>query len=266
MKASFWKYSGCGNDFVLMEMPEPLVNLEALALRLCDRKEGIGADGLILIEPSRKADFKVHFYNADGSLAEMCGNGLRSAVHFYLNKQKNGKTATVETKERIHQAKIDGDYVSVSMGEALEIDFSKEIFVDGDPISLSYLNTGVPHAVHFTKNILDYDLETIGKKVRNHEAFAPRGTNFNIATIAKEGIEIRTYERGVEGETLACGTGAAASAVAASLAYGLKAPIQVKVKSGNILTIDFKLSDGQPKDLMLSGLTRPVFYGEIHLN
>lgn len=263
----FCKYSGCGNDFILMDMPSASIDFSRLALRLCERKWGIGADGLILLEPSQKADFKVHFYNADGSIAEMCGNGLRSAVHYFLKKNGTSLFATVETKERILEAWLEKASVKVSMGEALNISLHREIECGPDLLSLASMNTGVPHAVLFTEDIHAFDLETIGRKVRTHHAFAPQGTNFNgVQIISNKEIEIRTYERGVEGETLSCGTGATAAAIAASLLYNIPPPINVRVKSGAFLTIDFELIDGKPTNLTMSGSCSRIFHGEIPLN
>jgi len=253
--ANFCKYSGCGNDFILMELPENQ-DLGKLALRLCERRLSIGADGLIFISPSEKAAFRVHFYNADGSEAEMCGNGLRSAVHFFL-KDRNA-SVTVETKERLLGAEKQGNMVLVAMGEVKNIEHLEVL-----NLKMMSLNTGVPHAVHFVKDLSSFDLEDLGRKVRYHEAFAPQGTNFNIVEPIPEGIAIRTYERGVEGETLACGTGATAAAIAYSLSTNTPPPIAVKVLSGNFLTIDFEQDLSR---VTMLGEAQEIFSGTIHLN
>lgn len=263
----FCKYSGCGNDFILVDMSKinQILDFSSLASRFCDRREGIGADGLILIEPSENADFKVKFYNADGSLAEMCGNGLRAAVHFFLNKIKIGSLVTVETHERILKASLQENIVTVTMGDVLDIDLFKKLKLDGQDLLLASMNTGVPHALLFVDEINAIDIECIGRKVRHHPEFFPNGTNFNAIQMTNEGLLIRTYERGVEGETLACGTGATAAAIASALLHNKIPPIKVKVLSGSYLFIDFQLINKKPHNVTMSGPCSEIFNGVISI-
>lgn len=259
----FSKYSGCGNDFIIIESKDyPNTDFSSLALRLCPRKTSIGADGLIVISPSNKADFKYTIYNADGSEAEMCGNGLRSSLHYFAKQAGKGKK-TVETHERILTGEVDENYVSVTMGEILDINLCRTIEIDHKQLSLVTMNTGVPHALLFVKDVKNYDVERIGRTVRYHAAFSPKGTNFNACEITKEGLSIRTYERGVEGETLACGTGATAAAAAANLLYAIPPPIQVRVHSGDFLKVDFQLKEKKPCNVTLSGPALEIFKGYI---
>lgn len=262
----FSKYSGCGNDFIIMEAPPTHEEIKKCVSTLCSRKLGIGADGLIVISPSRNEDFRVFFYNADGSHAEMCGNGARSAVHYYHQRHPEKKTYTFETAERILSAEIEECSVSIAMGEVVSLELKKEISLENATLSLVSMNTGVPHAVHFTQDIEQFAIDTIGRKVRHHPAFLPAGTNFNAVEITEDHLSIRTYERGVEGETLACGTGASAAAVAAALLYNVAPPVKVKVRSGDVLTIDFLVKAGKPIGLKLSGPCHEVFHGEVVLS
>ena len=256
----FSKYSGCGNDFILIDQSSFMdTDFSNMARRYCPRRHGIGADGLIVIAPSCKADFKFSIYNADGSEAEMCGNGLRSAVHYFL---KGSGDALVETKERILRGKAQQDEVLVEMGDVSEI-CEKNILIDGNLLSLTTLNTGVPHAVLFVENLDDFDVFGIGRLIRYHQDFSPHGTNFNACKITKEGLEVRTYERGVEDETLACGTGATAASIAAALRYNIPAPIKVTVRSRDFLTIDFQIQENKPKHVTMLGRCVEVFKGFI---
>lgn len=264
-KVAFAKYSGCGNDFIIMEAPPCPEDTGLLATALCSRKQGIGADGLIILSPAQKGDFRIAFFNADGSEAEMCGNGARSAVHYFHTKNPQQRFYTFETKERLLKAEVHESEVAISMGEVLAIELRKELFINRTKLPLVSMNTGVPHALLFTDDLEAIDMETMGKKVRYHSSFAPAGTNFSAVKMTKDQVLIRTYERGVEAETLACGTGATAAAIAAALLFNVAPPVKVKVRSGDTLTIDFSLAAGKPAGVKLSGPCHEVFRGEIAL-
>ncbi|CDR33499.1 diaminopimelate epimerase [Criblamydia sequanensis] len=265
---SFAKYSGAGNDFILIDNRSPHeLNWPLIAKQLCHRKEGIGADGLILLELSDRASFRLRFFNSDGSEAEMCGNGARTAVHFAASLGIQTKNFyTLQTKERILEARLKDQGIEISLGEVLDIQWHEEIELNGQPWRFAYLNTGVPHVVHFASDIESFPLLAIGSMIRHHEAFKPNGTNFNVVKLHHTHIEVRTFERGVEDETLACGTGVAASALAASVLHGLKSPIQVHVKSGDILEVNFTLHHKKPQKLTLLGPVKRLFDGVFTLS
>ena len=217
------RYSGAGNTFVLLDACSSL-DKEQIQ-QICSSQE---VDGLLQLLPSAVADARMRIFNRDGSEAEMCGNGLRCAV-FHLNLPH---TCHIETLAGIHSGERLGPDVSISLSQphGLKLHLSE---------NLHFLNTGVPHAILFTDDLEHLDVALIGKKIRESEIFAPAGTNVNFVKLEEQGLSIRTYERGVEAETLACGTGAAASALIASKLYFLPSPISVRVRSGEDLKIYF---------------------------
>lgn len=221
MQASvkFSKYQGAGNDFILIDHRAPFFSPH-LVPKLCHRKFGIGADGLILLELDPIADFRMRIFNSDGSEASSCGNGLRCLLRFIADLGFPRKVYKIATGERTVQGGFKGDKIWVQLGKALHL---KQLFIEG--YEVYSLDTGVPHVVLFSP---DADLKTLGPLLRHHELFQPEGTNVNIASMKEDGsIHVRTYERGVEGETLSCGTGAAAVGVVASQKYNCPNPIQI---------------------------------------
>ena len=263
-KIAFSKYSGCGNDFILIDnriksFPEdPL-----LYQKLCARNTGIGADGIIFVEKSTKADFRVRIFNSDGSEAEMCGNGMRCYGKFLHDLHIPGKKFRIEAKEREISIELLEDHVKIGMGKPCNFSWDLKLQVDNQPFILDYLDTGVPHAIHFVNDIHKFDLLSLGPKVRHHPHFQPKGTNFNVASVAGNQVWLRTYERGVENETLACGTGAAAVALAASKRYGIHSPISVHTRSGEKLEIGFNWNATEPAEVTATGPANFVFRGEI---
>lgn len=222
----FSKYQGAGNDFILIDDRALHFN-PTLVPQLCHRKFGIGADGVLLLQNDPHSDFRMRIFNSDGSEAESCGNGLRCLMLFIVDLGLPKKTYRIATGERVVQAGFEGDKISVQMGTALHL---KELCIDG--YTVHSLDTGVPHVVVFSPNT---DLKTIGPFLRRHPAFQPAGTNVNMAQVQSDGsVHIRTYERGVEGETLGCGTGAAAVGVIASQKYHLPNPIRICSAGGAI--------------------------------
>lgn len=266
----FFKYSGCGNDFILFDNRSqffPCHNPQLIS-KLCQRQTGIGADGVLLLEDSKKGDFKMRIFNADGYEAEMCGNGLRCLIKF-LNKMEIKKgPLKVETMHHVLQGDCEGNHhVSVEMVSPSQVKWDLKIPIENEEIVVHHLDTGVPHAVHFTNELEIIDLHQLGPKVRHHVHFQPKGANFNLVKVdeVQQKIWLRTYERGVEQETLACGTGAVAAAIAAFQIYNLSSPIHVHTRSGEILKISFKKVNGQISDIMLSGPVQFIYQGEIHL-
>lgn len=255
-KFSFSKYSGCGNDFILIDNRQRIFPYEdrSLIAKLTHRRLGIGADGIILLETSDSEDFAVRILNADGSEAEMCGNGIRCLGKFIKELNIDGNQFSIETLERVVSIEFNGENISVGMGSSKDEKWE----IDLDSMKIDYLNTGVPHAILFTDDLGSIDLTTLGPKVRHHKEFQPKGTNFNLAQLKEGQMWMRTFERGVEGETLACGTGATAVALAASRKYGLKSPVKVHTRSGEILEITF---DDQWSKIFLSGPAHLIFQG-----
>lgn len=248
---SFGKYQGAGNDFLLIDHRAPHFSPSLVPL-LCNRKYGVGADGVILLENDSQADFRMRIFNSDGSEAESCGNGLRCLLRFISDLGFPKQNYQIATHDRIVQAGFKGDQIWVQMGQALHLE---KHFLEGHEIYA--LNTGVPHAVLFSESA---DFLSLARKIRHHEVFQPSGTNVNIAWIGNDGkMYARTFERGVEGETLACGTGAAAVGYIASIYKGFSNPIQVCF-AGGVIEIEV-----EGNEITLIGDARSVFEGEIKI-
>jgi diaminopimelate epimerase len=226
---SFVKYHGAGNDFILID-DRALFFDSTQVPSLCHRKFGIGADGLILLQPHDVADFRMRIFNSDGSEAESCGNGLRCLMQFLLHLGLPKKSYRIATADRIVEASFVGEKISINMGKPLHV---KQLYMDRQEVH--FLDTGVPHTVLFVPDVHSVDLPKNGADLRYHAAFQPRGTNVNFAALQADGsIQVRTYERGLEGETLACGTGAVAVAFAAAKKYKLPNPIHICFPGGTL--------------------------------
>lgn len=264
----FSKYTGAGNDFVLIDNRKLFFpkNDHALISKLCKREFGIGADGLILLENSDTKNYKMCIFNSDGFEAEMCGNGIRCLFKFILACGEISPSFLIETKSGEIFLEQDGEDVKVTMQNPSDIRFDIDLAVNATRLKLHYLNTGVPHAVIFSDSIKDNDLKELAPKVRHHSAFSPKGTNVNFITILdKNKIAIRTYERGIEAETLACGTGAVASAIAAAYLSDVELPVYVKMKSGEELKINCTINENAITDVTMSGPATFVYTGEYNL-
>jgi diaminopimelate epimerase len=266
---AFEKMSGTGNDFVLIDNREiciPEGEQPGLAKQLCRRMFSVGADGLIFIEESKVADFKWNFYNADGSPAEMCGNGARCAARFAYQHGIAGKKMTLETLAGIVEAQIceGDDVVMVKMPPPHDFRLELSLSLDENEYPVTFVNTGVPQAVIFVDDI-DVPVKKWGRKVRFHKLFEPGGTNANFVKLLPDGkLKVRTYERGVEDETMACGTGAVAAALYAAMLKGMDSPIEVVTSGGGTLTILFDLKDGPvADDVFLKGPTRLILTGSL---
>ncbi|HPG30075.1 MAG TPA: diaminopimelate epimerase [bacterium] len=245
MKLEFQKFCGAGNDFIIIDnrnFKQTIKNRADFAVKYCRRGLSIGADGVIFIENSSISDFKMSLFQPDGSQAEMCGNGGRcSAKYAYLNGITN-KEMKFETPAGLIEAYIFDKSVSVKLTQPTGLKLNSSVKLDGLNLSFDYgfINTGVPHTVIIADNPENIDVKNLGNKIRFHKDFQPAGTNVNFIKFNEDNsISIRTYERGVEDETLACGTGSTASALIASLKKGLESPVSVKTKSGLILKIHF---------------------------
>jgi diaminopimelate epimerase len=266
-KIEFYKISGSGNDFIIMDNRLNIVDENGLSnfiAKVCRRKMAVGADGFILVEHSDKADFRWRFFNSDGSIAEMCGNGARCVARFaYLNGIA-GPNMSFETLAGIIEAQVIGDRVKVKMTDPTELKTDDIIDLKNGPLSISSINTGVPHVVIVKKQIDDVDIVEMGREIRFHERFSPAGTNVNFAChIIDNIIAIRTYERGVEDETLACGTGAVAGAIVMAHKMKLGPPISVLTKSGGYLNVFYKEEEGKYYDIYLEGDARIIYRAQL---
>lgn len=245
LKLSFYKMNGAGNDFVMLDNRTDTLKLSKDQIQLiCDRHRGVGGDGLLLVEPSNQGDFRMRYYNSDGSEAEMCGNGARCFARFVQKLGACDDTVTFQTPAGLIRAKINGPLVQINLSEPTGLRLKEKIKLQSGEIEVHSLNTGVPHAVLIVPNADDAFVQPIGAEIRYHPHFAPKGTNVNfVQLLSKNSLRVRTYERGVEGETLACGTGVTASALLVHALYQMHSPITVQVQGGDLLNVSFK-SDG----------------------
>jgi diaminopimelate epimerase len=258
MKCNFNKYQGTGNDFIIIDNRAAKFNPEdqKLVSRLCDRRFGIGADGLILITNNLSEDYEMKYFNSDGKLGTMCGNGGRCAADFSYKWGIAGKEQRFIASDGIHEAVVENELVRLSMNDVTETRI-----VNGN----YFINTGSPHYVLFVKDVRNLDVFTEGKKLRLAKDFAPGGTNVNFVEAGKEHIFVRTFERGVEDETLSCGTGVTASAIAAALTGHFDSnTIPIKTIGGD-LTVSFDILNEKIRNIWLSGPATFVFEGEIEL-
>jgi len=250
-----------GNDFVVIDERRKLCGMHygLLAKKICDRKFGVGADGMLVLGESKAADARMRIFNADGSEAEMCGNGARCTALFAARKN----TINLETKAGIIEAKVSSGNVKIRLTPPSGLKLDLPLEVGKRRIKVNFINTGVPHVVIFSEGLGKINIREIGKAIRNHKHFAPAGTNVNfIELIDDNSFKIRTYERGVEDETLACGTGSTASAIIFALKTASVGKINVHTKSGEILSVSFVREGKKFKDVWLEGKARIVFQGE----
>jgi len=269
MKIKFTKMHGAGNDFVLIDDRDGTVPWEDhfLMASLAGRRTGIGCEGVILVQHSDKADFRMRFLNPDGTEVEMCGNGSRCAAAFAHSIGASGKALTMETMCGLVDAELTDTGVCVWMPEPTKRSYGIELKIGEEVIRGDFINTGVPHFVIQVPNISTVDVRGLGRVLRLHPAFAPEGTNVDFVTFrAPNRMTMRTYERGVEAESGACGTGAVACVVVAVETAGFTLPTIVKTPSGYDLTIAGDWRHHKCTVLTLSGPVKFVFNGEIELN
>jgi diaminopimelate epimerase len=261
----FYKMSGSGNDFIIIDNRNLSLNvgdLPSFARKLCQRKISVGADGLFLIEPSEKVDFRWQFFNSDGSIAEMCGNGSRCVARFAYVKGIAGKKVSFETLAGIISAEVNGDIVKVKLTDPSPVQAGIKIEAAGRHFVLDSIDTGVPHVVAFVEDLETCAVVDCGRVIRRHEYFAPRGTNADFANVMeRHKIRVRTYERGVEDETLACGTGMVAAVLAAAQRGLVESPVDVLVQSGETLRIYFEQKNGRWQEIYLEGKVKMVYQG-----
>ena len=279
----FTKVVGTGNDFFIVDARRrrfPGVAWRALSRAVCDRRAGIGADGILVLEPSKAADARMRIFNADGSEAQMCGKGARCVARYIRDKRQKTKDrrqetrnghVTIETGAGQLAASVRGERVALTMTPPTGLRLREILPVDGRRFEAGVLNTGVPHVVVPVASLDRVDVVTLGRRIRQHRRFAPHGTNVNfIQSRGRNRVRIRTYERGVEGETRSCGTGIVASAIIASLRRSStpgRRRVEVRPRSGDRLAVSFAVARSrrriQVRDVVLEGAATRVFDGTI---
>jgi diaminopimelate epimerase len=261
-----------GNDFLVIERTQAasVKNLSVFAKNICDRKYAIGADGVLLLEKSKIADTRMRVFNADGSEAEMCGNGARcTALWVSRERGKTSSALAIQTRAGIIKAVVMGHDVRVNLTDPRGMRLDMPIKIAGRSLKVNFINTGVPHAVIFTEGLDGIRVAIFGRQIRHHAAFGTAGTNVDfIEVVDNKTIKVRTYERGVEDETLACGTGVTASAIvfiAKSAKKDGEYKVRVMAKSGETLKVYFDRIDNQFTNVWLQGPARICAQGEYYV-
>ena len=262
----FWKMHGAGNDFIVID--DRACAFSDTDTRWIEqigtRRTGVGCDGIMLIRPSTEADFRMRFFNPDGSEVNMCGNGARCIARLASEVGAAGNTMSIETGAGILQAELLGDRVRVELTPPCDWRMERAVEVDGERVDYSFVNTGVEHVVVEVEDLDGCELQRLGAGIRYHADFAPAGTNANFVSVTGErSLRVRTYERGVEGETQACGTGITASALVMARRGRVQAPVAVTAASGDVLEVDFTLSDDGAGKVTLLGPTVHVYTGTL---
>ncbi len=263
----FWKMSGAGNDFIIIDHRRPLIapaQMAEFARLVCRRRFSVGADGLFFIEGSREADFRWCFFNADGSEAEMCGNGARCVARFaYMNGIAPARMRFA-TGAGIVEASVEDSLVTVNMTAPHGLALNRQVQVADQVYRLHLINTGVPHAVLFVEDLAAIDVRGLGSALRHHPDFAPAGVNVNFVLQEQGGLRIRTYERGVEDETFACGTGAVASALITARLREAASPLAVTTSGGVTLGVLFtRKREDTFSAVQLKGPAYRIYSGEL---
>jgi len=269
MRVQFTKMHGAGNDFVLIDDRDGKIPWEDhfLMAALATRRLGVGCEGVILVQRSDKADFRMRFLNPDGTEVEMCGNGARCAAAFAHTIGAGGTALTMETMCGLVDAQVSGNTVCVWMPEPVKKSDAISIEVDGDLVHGHFISVGVPHFVVPVPKVSAVDVEGLGRKIRLHPEFAPDGVNVDFVTFRKPNrMTVRTYERGVEAESGACGTGAVACSIVGVETAGLTLPSKVKTSLGYELTIDGDWRHNKCTGLTLTGPVKFVYTGEVDLS
>ena len=268
MVIPFTKMAGAGNDFIVIDNRGEILPVARKKLfeRWCDRRFGVGADGVLLVEDASDAHFRMRYYNADGGEAEMCGNGGRCISRFaYLKGIAPARMEFISVAGR-HRSEIVGADVKLGMTDPTNLELNIDLPLGGGHRTVSFLNTGVPHAVEFVDDVDSVDVATVGREIRRHELFAPAGTNaMFVQPIDRSRFRIRSYERGVEDETLACGTGTTAAAIIGAITGHFDPPVTGITQSGIPLTIYFDRSDDVINNVFLEGNDEVTFEGTFTL-
>lgn len=266
-KIPFMKFSGAGNDFIVVDNRDRVVspkNMADFVAHVCKHHLSVGADGLIFIEKSRRAHFRWRYFNDDGGEARFCGNGARCAARFAYLKRIAPRVMRFDGVAGLVEAEVSGESVTVRVPPPGGTTLNLRVSINGTGYEGHTIDTGVPHCVYFVPDTAVVDVLALGRATRQHDFFKPAGTNVNFACVVDaHTIQIRTYERGVEGETLACGSGSVASALIAALIHKVKSPVTVMPRSGMPLRVTFtvRAQDTQFTDVTLTGDARAVYEG-----
>lgn len=267
---SFYKMSGSGNDFILVDNRDRIVDDKDLTqwiASVCRRKHSVGADGLILIEPSGKADFKWRFFNADGGEVEMCGNGGRCAARLAYLMGIASPRLSFETKAGLIRAEVTGRRVKLEMPEPTTPELDYVLKVEEETLTVSSITVGVPHVVIWVADLQSSPVFRIGRAIRYHDRYAPAGTNVNFVQPLDNGaFAIRTYERGVEDETLSCGTGSVAAALIAYEKGMASSTAPFQTMGGELLKIYFEKNGDDFHSVFLEGDTHVIYEGRLWNN
>lgn len=263
MKTVFYKYHGTGNDFIIIDDRESFFNLpEEVISQMCNRRFGIGADGLILLQNDEKYDFRMLYFNSDGSESTMCGNGGRCITAFANHLRIISNKATFVAIDGIHESIIHNIDESGEADVKLKMKDIQDIMIVGDNF---FINSGSPHYIVFVNDLQKYDVVENGRKLRYQKDFEPGGTNVNFIEELNGRIYIRTYERGVEDETLSCGTGTTACAIAIAAVKKIKKGSIALIAPGGQLNVSFTKNDTTFENIWLEGPAKFVYKGEINL-
>ncbi len=269
MILEFTKMNGAGNDFVLVDNRAQQIKLTPQQVaRLCDRHRGVGADGVMLLVPARtgEADWAWDFYNSDGSMAEMCGNGARCFGRYVQRVTGVNRDFRFETAAGVITASFQGDRVTVNLTQPKDLRLHQSVILTTGNTTIHSLNTGVPHAVLYVPDADRAMVMQLGPEVRHHAHFGPRGTNVNfVQVLGPNHIRVRTFERGVEGETLACGTGVSAAALISAQVHGFTSPVKVQVQGGDQLEVSFQRQGAEFEAVRLTGPADFVFTGRMEV-
>jgi len=264
----FTKMNGAGNDFVLIDNRSGAYKFSPQQIGfLCDRHRGVGADGVLLVEaPEGKADFRMRYYNSDGGEAEMCGNGARCFTRFVNKITESLSDIRFETPAGIIHAQTEGELVRLDMSRPLDLDLRRTLDISGVKLSTHSVNTGVPHVVTFVDDIESTPVQHWGAQIRYHPAFQPHGTNANFIKEIEPGkLAIRTYERGVEAETLACGTGVTAAGLIYAALNDATSPVRLLARGGDWLEVGFRRNGTGFEEVTLKGPADFAFEGSIEI-
>jgi diaminopimelate epimerase len=264
----FWKMSGSGNDFILIDnrgRAVPEQDMTRLVEKVCRRRESVGADGVIFLTESSQYDFAWHYFNADGGEVDMCGNGTRCIARFAYLKGIVGTKMTFGTRTGPVSAEVMGRIVKVLMPNPSDLRLDIGLPREREWLTVDFINTGVPHVVVQVEDLEGHPVIDQGRSIRYDPMFSPSGTNGNFVKVhGSDLIETRTYERGVEDETLACGTGAIASVLVASSRGLVNSPVRVKTRGGEELKIHFGRKGDQFEGVWLEGGTSVVYQAQLH--
>ena len=266
MKIPFWKMHGAANDFILVDdraCTFPTTDRTWL-MDIMQRRTGIGSEGILLIQPSKTANFRMRFFNPDGGEVDMCGNGARCIARLAHELGVAPAKLSIETPAGQVRAEVAGDRVRLHMTEPKDWRLNATLMIQGEPTPYHYVVCGVPHVVMEVENLDSYDVAAIGQHIRHDKAFQPSGTNANfIEVTGPDSLRVRTYERGVEGETLACGTGITACGLIAGKLGLVKTPVKITAASGDVLEVNFRPTADGATDATLYGPAVHVFKGEL---